>query len=400
MPAFYNRVFQKDIDFPEVDPSASTPPVRALDVDITERCTLRCTYCFKGTLGLRRDMSFETSQEMVRWLVRNSRETKKLHINFLGGEPMLGFDLLKRWISFATNYCQQRGKRLTVGITSNLTIFTEEHLQTFRFWHIGIHSSIDGMPKVQDMCRVFPDGTGSSQAVERNLPRIFAAWRTTHARSTIVPETVAYLSDSYRYFFEKGFLKVAFSLAGSPKWNEPQYLKTLEEQMQAILEIHRERIKADGRFYSLTVLDEFIRKEGQPQQQVHCGAGRGLLHVDVDGFIWPCHRFNSSVACHEELLLGHVRGGFHSGRRCAYLNILPSRDMNAPCQQCEASSYCGCPCIAANWQEQGSLFDPGDGFCKAKVVQYRQIRQYVEKIKNDDPAFYNQLVDWVHNYEW
>jgi uncharacterized protein len=313
---------------------------------------------------------------------------------------MLAFEMLKKWMPYAVNYCKQRDKNLRVGITTNLTIFTEEHLELFRFWKIGIHSSIDGVPCVQNACRVFPDGTGSSEVVEKNLPRVFRAWRTTHARSTIVPETVEKLSESFDYFLDKGFLKVAFTLANSDLWNDVKNLHILEEQLEKVFKSYVERMKKNNQFYSLTMISDFLQRDNQPRQTNHCGAGRGLLHVDVEGFLWPCHRFNSSIGLNKELLLGHINGGFDSKKRNAYYNVLPSRDLKAKCEDCQARSYCGCPCIAASWQENGSFFEPGEGFCKAKLVEYQTIKNFLTQLKEQDAAFYNQLKDWVFNYKW
>lgn len=400
MPSFYSTLFKRDIDFPETEPKREDMVISNLDVDITEKCTLRCSYCFKGKLSLRREMSLDTAKQLIRWLVKYSGDQKDIHVTFLGGEPMLGFDVIKKWMPYAKNYCAQRNKSLGVGITTNMTVFTEEHLKIFRFWHIGIHSSIDGIPEVQDACRVFPDGGGSSKTVEANLPRIFRAWRTTHARSTIVPETVQHLAESFEYFLEKGFLKVAFSLAQSDKWNQSNHLETLKKQISEMLIIHLQKMKEDNKFYSLTMVDDFFRKEGQPRQKHHCGAGRGLLHVDVEGFLWPCHRYNSGLKPSEELLVGHINGGFHPGRRRAFINIVPGRDIKAPCSKCECASFCGCPCIAANWQENGDFFNPGEGYCKAKRIMYRQIKKHIEQLKKNEPDFYKQLKDWVFNYKW
>jgi uncharacterized protein len=312
---------------------------------------------------------------------------------------MLAFDLLKKWMPYAHNYCWQRGKQLTVSITTNMTIFDEEHLEWFRFWGVGIHCSIDGIPEVQDRCRVFPDGTGSSEVVERNLPRIFAAWRTVHARSTIVPETVSRLFESYQYFCEKGFLKIAFALANSNVWGDADTLDVLSKNIVRILDAHMERMKKEDRYFVVNFADEFTRRVDLPRIGTHCGAGRGLLHVDAEGFLWPCHRFNG-IEPREEFVIGHVDGGFHPPRKQAFLHIVPGRDMKMNCQDCEAASYCGCPCIAANWQTNGDLFDPGDGYCKAVRVMYHTIKGKMEDIKQSDSVFYGKYCDWVSNYKW
>ncbi len=262
-----------------------------------------------------------------------------------------------------------------------------------------MHTSLDGLPEVQDANRVFPDGRGSSKLVEDNLPHLFNAWRTSHARATIVPETVHRMCDSFRYFLDKGFLKIAMEIAHSEGWNNPVAVAALGEQLHLTLEYLLGRIQRDDRYYCFTMLERYFEKERQTRQTVHCGAGRGMLHVDVEGFLWPCHRFNGKGP-QENWVIGHVNGGFHPMRRAAFLNIRPERDIVAPCDECPAAVYCGCPCIAANWQENGDLFSPGNGYCNAMRMAYTTIDDFVKSVTDSSPAIARQLREWAANYVW
>ncbi|MBW7864875.1 MAG: SPASM domain-containing protein [Candidatus Hydrogenedentes bacterium] len=396
--AFYSSLFTRTLEFPTDYPGDSERRFSSLDCDLTEDCTLRCSYCFKGDM-LRRRMPPDIAREMVRWLARFSGETRDLHITIMGGEPMLAIDHMHAWVPFAVNYCEQRGKKLHVGITTNLTQFTGEHVAFFRKWHISMHTSIDGIPEVQDACRVFPDGRGSSVAVEKNLANLFRAWRTSHARSTIVPESIQHLAESFAYFLDKGFLKVAFAVVASPEWLEPERLAVLRTQLRSVLDIYVGRIRNDGKYYCLTLVDQFFESEKRARQTWHCGAAVGLVHVDAEGFLWPCHRFNGNRA-NEQWVLGHVKGGYHPDRRNAFLNINPTRDIKANCDACPAVYFCGCPCIAASWQDNGDLFDPGKGYCEAKRAIYETIRDYFDELSESDPKLFSQIKDWAANYKW
>lgn len=387
------------IAFPDAEPDTSQMAITAIDMDPTERCNLRCSYCFKGKLP-GRQMSLETAKQAVRFLVRSSGGATDLHISLMGGEPMLAFDLLKQWVPWAFNYCEQRDKKLRIGATTNGTVFDQERHDLCRRWNIGLHLSIDGSPRVQDRERVFRNGRGSSGKLEANLPRIFSAWRTIHARASIVPETVQYLSESYRYFCEKGFLKVAPALVSGTGWDDPKVLATLESEYRKVLEYHWQHMKTHGRYFALTTLDHFVRQSrAEAPQTTICGAARGMLHVDADGLLWPCHRFNGKRP-HKNLILGSVWGGFNNALRDCFLRINPKQDLRQACGRCEARWYCGTPCVAANWQEYGDLFDAGDGYCEATRVMHRLHVAHAERMQKEDPDQWQQYVGWVQNYAW
>jgi hypothetical protein len=67
----------------------------------------------------------------------------------------------------------------------------------------------------------------------------------------LVPMDDARLAESFEYFLDKGFLKVAFSLAGDPGWEDPERLAVLGEQMEKVLRLHAARVKKDDRYYVL-----------------------------------------------------------------------------------------------------------------------------------------------------
>lgn len=387
------------ISFPDEEPDTSGMAITAIDMDPTEQCNLKCSYCFKGKLAGRR-MSLETAKQAVRFLVRHSGQAKDLHVSLMGGEPMLSFDLLKQWVPWTFHYCEQRAKSVSIGATTNGTVFDQERHDFCRRWQIGLHLSIDGCPAVQDRERVFRNGRGSSNRLEQNLPRIFSAWRTIHARCSIVPETVGRLSESYRYFCDKGFLKVAPALVSGCNWGDANVLATLESEYAKVLEHHWQHMKTHGRYFVLTPLDHFVRSsQSKAPQTTICGAARGMLHIDADGLLWPCHRFNGKRA-HKNLILGSVWGGFNNALRDCFLRINPKQDMRQSCMDCQAKLVCGTPCVAANWQEHGDLFNVGDGYCEAFRTMHRLHVAHAERMENQDPDLWKQYAGWVFNYEW
>lgn len=385
----------RPISFYDAEPDSEELPITHIDMDITERCNLACSYCFKGKLS-GKPMDIETARQAVRFLVSNSGYNSEVGISLVGGEPMLAFDLLKEWVPWTTRYCFQRGKRVRIGITTNGTIFGKEHHDFFRKWSVGLHLSFDGCPEVQNQHRKFRDGRGTAETIEKNLPLIFSCWRTIHARSTITPETVDKLAKSYRYFCDLGFLKVAFAFAESDKWNNSKILQILHDQFNEILVEHWKQMKSRQQYLVLSPFTSYVERIIHKNNNIHfgCGAGRGSLLVDIHGLLWPCHRFSSSLRVHKNLLLGSIWGGFNNRLRIAFNSINQPKHFGSRCTKCKSKQICFGSCIAANWQESANLLRPPLGYCKVIRVLHEVFPRHIKEIRKTDAVFWNQFLRW------
>jgi len=385
----------RPISFPDAEPDSIQLPIAHIDMDITERCNLACTYCFKGKLS-GKPMDIETARQAVKFLVRNSGHYSELGISLVGGEPLLAFELLKEWVPWTTRYCYQRGKPVKIGITTNGTIFEKKHHDFFRKWGVSLHLSFDGCPEVQNRHRKFRDGRGTAETIEKNLPLIFSCWRTIHARSTVTSETVDKLAESYRYFCNLGFLKVAFAFAESDKWLNTEKLHIFKDQFNEILEEHWKQMKSRKQYLVLSPFDSYVERLNKKKTENHfgCGAGRGSVLVDIHGFLWPCHRFSSSLRVHKNLLLGSIWGGFNNRIRNAYNYQYQHKHFGIRCVRCKSKQICCGTCIAANWQESDNLLRPPLGYCKAIRILHIVTSRHIKKISKTDTVFFNQFLRW------
>jgi len=385
----------RSISFSDVEPDLTEMPIAHIDMDITERCNLACSYCFKGKLA-GKPMDIETAKQAVRFLVSNSGHYSEVSISLVGGEPLLAFDLLEEWVPWTKRYCIQRAKSISIGITTNGTVFEKKHHDFFRKWHVGLHLSFDGCPEVQNCHRKFRDGRGTSETIEKNLPLIFSCWRTIHARSTVTPETVSKLAESYKYFCNLGFLKVAFAFAESDKWNNPQKLRILKVQFNEILKEHWRQMKSRQQYLVLTLFDSYVKRlvSKKNERNFGCGAGRGSVLVDINGFLWPCHRFSSSLRVHKNLILGSIWGGFNNRLRNAYNSLDRLERFGARCIRCKNKQFCFGSCIGANWQENANLLRPSLGHCRIINILCDVLSRHVNIISKMDATFWNQFLKW------
>jgi sulfatase maturation enzyme AslB (radical SAM superfamily) len=122
-----------------------------IDLDLTVECNLRCVYCFKEKWN--EHMEDSVALDAIVWLLHASGQVKKVGVNFMGGEPLLRFQLIKKLVPFAKRRAAQMGKSIHFGMTTNGTLVTPEVVSFWKEWGLGFHTSIDGTREIQDRNR-------------------------------------------------------------------------------------------------------------------------------------------------------------------------------------------------------------------------------------------------------
>lgn len=304
--------------------------LRYMDLDATERCNLRCKFCFGHRTPA--DMTDEIADAAIE-VLRGHLDPKqaKAHINWVGsGEAMLRWE----WVLEVSRRAQQvfDGK-VRFSLPTNMTIMPDAFLQAWsRELHGGIMASIDGPPEVQR------DQRGSDpEVVERNAAKIIAAGYK-QARSTVMPESVHTLMDGVRYLDGLGFERIIQIPVYELDWTDAA-IDTFQEQVHRITDWYMDRMR-EGRYVYLKTLEAGL-SAGAPltaQRRYSCGAGRTLIGCDVQGDLYPCHRYFGKG----EFKAGSVYEGPDEDAFQRFSLNVPRRN-----PECFASPGCGggCPWV-------------------------------------------------------
>ncbi|MCU9809616.1 4Fe-4S cluster-binding domain-containing protein [Paraclostridium sp. AKS46] len=70
-------------------------PLNFFTIHLTERCNLKCTYCFEGDKG-NKDFTLENIDQFIQFVKEN--KLKDITIRFFGGEPLLNIPIIKNII--------------------------------------------------------------------------------------------------------------------------------------------------------------------------------------------------------------------------------------------------------------------------------------------------------------
>ena len=94
------------------------------------KCNLKCIYCYQ------RDVSYNHSvitSEMVENSIKFIENTleknpyaNKLKLNWFGGEPLLNFDIIKKYTEHFVKYCETKGIEYSANMTTNGLLLTKD----------------------------------------------------------------------------------------------------------------------------------------------------------------------------------------------------------------------------------------------------------------------------------
>ncbi|KYG06251.1 radical SAM protein [Sorangium cellulosum] len=329
------------------DAPIEPPPLRALSLAVAMKCNLACTYCYaqEGQFGgPARDMPWEVAEAAVRRLLDGAAPGERALLAFLGGEPLVNRDVLRRATELAAALAAERRVHLRLSITTNGTLLTPDDAEFFERHGFAVTVSIDGVGEAHDQLRPFKGGRGSHARVLERVTPLLAAQRRMQvmARVTVTPRNLR-LREALDALLELGFSSVGFSpMLSSPKRRDELTTPGLEQMLAEMIACGREleRRALAGEPYPFSnmtsAMQEIHRGAHRPYP---CGAGGGYLGVSAEGGLFSCHRFVNDEAGE----MGDVHTGVDLARQRRWLEERHVHRQE-PCRTCWARQLCGGGC--------------------------------------------------------
>ncbi len=132
---------------PEPLAPATPGPVRALALTVAQSCNLACGYCYAsgGEFGGKAQrMGWETARVAIDRLIDGVPPGVPVKIAFMGGEPLIARDLIRRATEHATRKAAARAGSVGFSITTNGTLVTPEDAEFFARHRYAVTVSLDG----------------------------------------------------------------------------------------------------------------------------------------------------------------------------------------------------------------------------------------------------------------
>jgi uncharacterized protein len=326
------------------------PAPQSLSLNVSASCNLSCAYCYAGQGSFAgaqpRGMSWKSAREAVDRLLAVADPTRPVTIGFLGGEPFVSRELIRRVVQYASG--RGRAERLDVrfSVTTNGTLLRADDLDLLRSQPFAVTVSVDGGAEVQNEQRPATASTVDGFALLRSAigPLLGQPGRArVAARATVTTHRLD-LTARFDDILALGFPEVGFSpLRAGGDDDGAVSGNHWHSYLAELIALSRRELAAAAagqpiRLTNLAVaLKELHRGASSPYP---CGAGGGYFSVSAEGKWYACHR---AIGMPDYELGDSL--GLDAARRLAFSS---SRHVHAQeaCRSCWARYLCSGGCHA------------------------------------------------------
>lgn len=365
---------------------------------VTEACNLNCSYCYECHKTNNR-MTKEVAKQAVDMLFDKNKingyynldKTKAVVLEFIGGEPLIEIELM----DYIVEYFKFRAFELNspwasnymISFTSNGVLFLNDKVQKFLNRNKGRVSAsitIDGNKELHDSCRVFHNGEGSYDIVEKSIKFAVSKGLLNQTKITLCPENVMYLNDALKNVWSLGIQGAFTNCVYEEGWTTED-AKILYSQMKQLADY----LLDDDNYkkYMCSLFDENIGGELTSNRN-WCGGNGQMLAIGTDGKCFPCIRFmkySLSTPGREEQPVGDVYEGLDKKEENPWLLKLKKVDMDSQsedkCKKCSVASGCSL-CTGYNYDKFGTPNKRATFICEMHQARVLANSYYWNKLYN------------------
>jgi uncharacterized protein len=387
----------------------STMCTKTVTLVVTEKCNLKCSYCYEVHKNNRRmtketarktiDMLFDEYENDSRYI--NVENSEALILEFIGGEPLLEIDLIDYTVDYfkhkAINLKHSWALNYMISMTSNGILYNTPKVQRFikkNENHVSLTITIDGNKELHDACRVFSDGKGSYDIVEKAIKSQVAEFKEVSTKLTLAPENINYLVDAIKNLRALGLSSVFANTVFEEGWNL-EHAKVFYSQLKMLAdwlideEINRE-------FYCSLFEDNIGAPMPESDNKNWCGGTGAMLAIDTTGIIYPCLRYLPFTIQNnrEPMVIGDIYKGLentekqHSCVDCLKCITRKSQSTDE-CFNCPIAQGCAW-CSAYNYDVFGTPDKRATFICvmhKARVLANAYYWNKMYKAQGDGKKF-------------
>ena len=308
------------------------PGRRTVTLMVTHDCNLNCTYCYEHHKS-NKVMPVVLAKELIELELENVAKSdmfNELVIEFMGGEPLMNFQMIKEVVEWLES-CQRQVPYVCYAST-NGTLLSEERKDWFRLHKntITLGVSYDGSPLMQQCNR----GTKDDSI---DLDFFHELWPDKAFHMVISKKSLPQFAEGVLYL-QNGDCLIEAALAQGEKWKREDaviYKMQLEMIMNAYL--------SDNSLIPMNKLTTFLTIDdalsNDPKMHKFCGAGTCITAYDVDGKKYGCHLFTPVVL----------------GERAVVSDSIDWNGLSEPaqCIKCTLRKNCG-TCLGYNYLQRGA----------------------------------------------
>ncbi|NMB46334.1 MAG: thioether cross-link-forming SCIFF peptide maturase [Firmicutes bacterium] len=341
--------------------------LKALCLNVSHDCNLRCRYCFAGTGafgGERLNMPTATAVQAIDFLLENSAGRERVEVDFFGGEPLLNLSVVKETVNYGEKQAAAQGKDIRFTLTTNGLLLNEETAAYLNDKMFNLVLSLDGRPAVNDRMRVAINGDSVYETIMPGLQQMaeLRQDKQYYVRGTYTAFNKDFFHD-VRHLVEAGFDRVSVepvvAEAHRPYALHYEDIPELFDQYEQLAEYYCQMHEANKGFEFYHFNLSLLQGQCLSKRLTGCGAGTEYLAITPNGDIYPCHQFVGR----EEYKMGNIMGG--SLNEEVQRVFRSSHVLNkSECRQCWARFFCSGGCHANAVSANGDIRQPDPFSCQ------------------------------------
>lgn len=345
---------------------------RNIFVMLTNRCNLRCSYCYEKGKN-ERSASYET---ITRYLLKEFEEKcfDEYYIVFHGGEPFIEFDLMKTVAEWCwTSFPELNIRCMTTTNGTCLDNSMKEWLRNNRDHFVAI-LSLDGGRDTHNRNRC-----NSFDYIDKAF--FSSCWPDQPVKMTVSPNTISTLFNDMIEVMSFG-LKVNPSLAKEVRWDEERDLPVFKRELDKIVSYYLDNPE-EMPCEMVNIHPSLFRAENPLPHNRACGAGVNNIAYNVEGTAYPCHTFIAELSKSDDPQTLSPLFEDLVGKR--------GDELSPFCSGCFAYPACE-PCYGLNWSKRGNMGAIDSNMCafvKARIIAAS--RMYAEMILTGNIVGYKAL---------
>jgi sulfatase maturation enzyme AslB (radical SAM superfamily) len=333
----------------------------SFEINLTDACNYDCTYCFEKRIQKRpnelnkySDLIIERVDQLLKdvWFKSVFRGIK---IDFWGGEPTLNLPLMEKIVNHFEHdervkfFLYTNGSRIDKVVPLLKKFIGKKYLGK-SIPRFDTQISFDGNP-IHDLCRISSTGAKTAHVAQDAMRKLYKNEIGFNIKSTVTPDTFRYMSDAWD----------DVRILHDRYWKWIRYAPTIDYFGEMNFQKHKPDLEESLIDMAAKEID-FIDINGYPLlswfkgEKRHCGSGKNMCSLDVDGSFHICH---GCVYSDEKDIFkfGTLFDEDLPERLKHNFSVFKSNITVKECEECEATFCVRCPVVKYTHSKKEELLD-------------------------------------------